>query len=118
MNPRIRLNKELLPREASDRILAQITEGDCHLLGRTQPGGIDDRCRRIVPQHRLRRTGPIPGQFMGHGSCLLLKFVRRKSPCAGCTASPIIEQLNWLFQNSGKFKDMAAEWPKKRKGAK
>jgi len=108
----------LLSRKESDELLNQIRAEDCHVLGRAQPEDLDDRCRRAVLKHVMRRTGPVPGQFMGHGTCLYLKFISRKSPCAGCVAPPIIEQLNWLFEHSEKFKGMAAEWPKKRKGAR
>lgn len=113
MNPILFRNGNRLSRKESDRILKTISKSDCHLLGRKQPEGVEDRCLREVPRFRKSR-GPNPGMYMGHGSCLCLKFIQRKSPCANCRARTIIEQLNWLFQNRARFEGLSAEWPKRR----
>jgi hypothetical protein len=70
-------------------------------LSKPQPPEISGRCKKRK-------------YYIGHGVCLLYKFIKKDTMCSSCDSEEIIDQLNYILsiESKGRF---VAEFKKRRK---
>lgn len=96
----IRHKKKRLPREKALGVLRLLTRKHAHTLGQQRPRECSGKC-----QHEK-------GNYMGHGVCLLYRFVEPNNDCRKCKSLELIRQLNFIFQECAPFKgrSLVANW--------